>query len=250
MRTLDVNIEAHLDDGRYVVFQIAELIGPSATYRFTDAPLPIVWGGNTYANVWFSTGEMVLDNDGEVNCTVTFEDVSHTLRGIVFANDMNRFELKVSEVWADATNTLFGQDLTVDGTCDGVKCSGDEENNPICTIQVRGLWASSAVAIGPMQDYTRNCRYQQFKGPQCKYAGVQTACDRLFTTCDTVMLNRINFGGFRWALGPDQKVAWGTGTSSIGNRPAINYNPPGMGEGMGTAVVTTPEPKRRIVGRH
>lgn len=261
MRTLDALIEAHLSDKRYTVFQLCELIGPSVTYRFTDAPIPIVWGGFTWVNLAFTTGEFVLDNDGEINLTVTFEDVSLTLRAITLANDLNRFDVKVSEVWADPANALYGQDVTAWGTCDGVNCSGEDGPSPSCSIAVRGVFASSAGAIGPRQDYTRNCRYDQFKGPQCKYAGGVTSCDRLFTTC-TTLGNVINFGGFRFALGPDEKVNWG-GSGTLEGRPQVNYvnyagvtgphggvAPPPTARPIGGPGTTPPAPttRRRAVG--
>jgi lambda family phage minor tail protein L len=44
--------------------------------------------------------------------------------------------------------------------------------------------------------YKNICRYNDFKGDRCKYAGAQTSCDRSLYTCRTVMLNSDNFGGF------------------------------------------------------
>lgn len=230
MRTLDAGIEAHLADGRYTVFQLCELIGPSTTYRYTDAPISIVWGGNVYTNLWFSISEVVTDADGEVSATVTFEDVSLTIRTLAFANDLNLFSIKVSEVWADTTNTLFGQDTKIYGKSDGVRCEGEDTDSPRAAIAIRGLFADSANGIGPLQDYTKSCRYQQFKGPQCKYVGSQTFCDRQYATCLTTMANTINYGGFRFALGPDVNIQWGTNVGSTGDRgwivPAYTLPPP------------------------
>lgn len=42
-----------------------------------------------------------------------------------------------------------------------------------------------------------SCRWNIFKGIECKYAGSQTACDRTYTTCSNYG-NNLNYGGFRW----------------------------------------------------
>jgi hypothetical protein len=221
----DAALTAHANDKRYTVFQLVELIGPATTYRYTDAPISIVWGGFTWTNVWFSGSELVTDGDGEVTATLTFEDVSRTIRTLALANNLNTFAVRLSEVWADANNTTFGQDVLLWGKCDGVRCDGSDTEDPRAAITVRGLFADSAVGIGPLQDFIKNCRYQQFKGPQCKYAGAQVFCDRQYSTCLNVMANTINFGGFRFALGADARIQWGTNVGSMDTRPVPSYTP-------------------------
>lgn len=45
--------------------------------------------------------------------------------------------------------------------------------------------------------YAVSCRWRIFKGPECKYTGSGTYCDRTYDQCDK-FLNTANFGGFRW----------------------------------------------------
>jgi phage-related protein len=49
--------------------------------------------------------------------------------------------------------------------------------------------------------YGRTCRYRVFKGPECKYAGGTTTCDRTLDTC-TTLANTVNFGGFPGIIDP------------------------------------------------
>ena len=44
--------------------------------------------------------------------------------------------------------------------------------------------------------YKNICRYYDFKGDRCQYAGAETTCDRSLDTCRNTMDNSINFGGF------------------------------------------------------
>lgn len=217
MKTIDSAIAAWYASGanvKYTVFTVTELIGPSTTYRYTNAPIPITWGGFTWTNLSFALSQMVIDADGEAACTITFEDASRTIRGIALANDLNQFQVKVKEVWANEANTLFGEDLIFYGSCDGVLCSGEDDPNPSATLALRGLFADSAQATGPTQNYTINCRYEQFKGLQCKYVGAAVSCDRLYATCAAMVRTdgtpqQINFGGFRFVLGEGERVQWG-----------------------------------------
>ena len=44
--------------------------------------------------------------------------------------------------------------------------------------------------------YKNICRYYDFGGDRCQYAGAETTCDRSLDTCRNTMDNSINFGGF------------------------------------------------------
>ncbi len=66
------------------------------------------------------------------------------------------------------------------------------------------LWATFTIGAAnpfnkrfPRNKIMRNqCRYKDFKGLLCKYAGGQTSCDRTLYTCRNTMLNSANFGGY------------------------------------------------------
>jgi hypothetical protein len=215
MKPLDTYINAHLGDGNdgvnhITAFLLCELVGESATYRFTDAPIAIAWDGHTWLNVSFTISEMVADGEGELSCSVTFEDASKVIRAIAFAENLQDNSITVWEAWADpATNVVQGVDVIAQGITDGVRCMGEDTGIPTAVVTVRSVYGASGQAVGPTQEYLRNCRYFIFKGPQCKYAGGATSCDRLYSTCLT-LANTINFGGFRFALDPGEKVQWGT----------------------------------------
>ena len=44
--------------------------------------------------------------------------------------------------------------------------------------------------------YKNICRYNDFKGDRCQYAGAETSCDRSLDTCRNTMNNSEHFGGF------------------------------------------------------
>lgn len=48
----------------------------------------------------------------------------------------------------------------------------------------------------PPERYLKgHCRYKEFGGDLCKYSGIETACNRTFTQCQSYS-NEANFGGF------------------------------------------------------
>ena len=230
MRPIDASIESYYTtwpdgDRRYTAFHLVELVGPTTTYRYTDAPLPVIWNGYTWTNVWFLPSEFVIDAEGEIAGSVTFEDATRTIRTLALATDLNKFVLKLFEVWADATNTKFGQDEIVRGQIDGVSCDGEGTENPLAVMTLTSVHAASAVGLGPRQSYEKNCTYEEFKGPECKYAGVATFCDRLFSTC-AVYNNTPNFGGMRFALGEGETISWAIVTGTTKRRHVRPVEPP------------------------
>lgn len=246
-RTVPAGVDTHLGDARSTVFHLIELIGTTTTYRYTDAPIAVTYGGNTYSNISFTLGDFVVDGDGELSTSVTFEDASRTIRTLAFSENLAQFAIKAWEVWADAENTFYGADLIFHGMCDGVRCEREDSPEPVATIAVRGVYGASAQGIGPTQEYSRTCRYKQFKGVECKYAGAATTCDRSYATCQSYR-NQVNFGGFRFALDPGTTIQWGSNEPQpVEQRYSPPYEPSPAPSGN-TGATSSPVPKRRSAG--
>jgi len=89
---------------------------------------------------------------------------------------------------------------------------GSGVNNPTAEIELtyniiatntNSMWVTFTLgSVNPWNKrFPRNriwrntCRFKEFKGALCKYAGVETTCDRTLDTCRETMANSINFGG-------------------------------------------------------
>jgi hypothetical protein len=59
----------------------------------------------------------------------------------------------------------------------------------------------------PLSLHSVSCRWKDFKGTECGYAGAATWCDRTYSRCET-LVNTVNFGGFRWLPSIMDKVFW------------------------------------------
>jgi len=57
------------------------------------------------------------------------------------------------------------------------------------------LYSPMDMRFPPDRYFGTTCRYQYYKGIECKWGGPQSSCDRSITTCRTYG-NQINFGGF------------------------------------------------------
>ena len=89
---------------------------------------------------------------------------------------------------------------------------GSGVNNPTAEVELtynitatntNSMWVSFTLgSLNPWNKrFPRNriwrntCRFKEFGGALCKYAGVETTCDRTLDTCRETMANSINFGG-------------------------------------------------------
>jgi len=71
-----------------------------------------------------------------------------------------------------------------------ISANADEAN----VVLVCGTYNLRNITVPSDRIYAKTCRFV-FKGIFCKYAGGETTCDHWVQTCNTVMSNRLNFGG-------------------------------------------------------
>lgn len=136
-------------------------------------------------------------------------------------NEVPQFSIKI----ANASRVMQTYNETYDGLVDSdvqilivhstnvtTVALGAGEQNPTPEIELNykivgshsdNLWATYNLgATNPFKlRFPRNrimkhfCRYKDFKGDQCQYAGGETSCDRTLGTCRDTMSNSENFGG-------------------------------------------------------
>jgi hypothetical protein len=206
---------------------LLEILGGATPLRWTDAPFPVTYGGNTYAQVWFSVGDIVIDDDANQVVDITFPDVGTVIRGLLYAESWSYRPATLREVvFSTAEAALFARGTPVAATdvyilADGrAICGGpislEEATEPVTLSIVPETDAEGAT--GPAQEHSFSCRYLQttgFKGIQCGYAGgalpgVPFPCDGTFATCSSYG-NTARYGGSRFAPKPGEKVQVGAG---------------------------------------
>lgn len=228
MRTISAPILTKLASRRHGSVHLLEILGGATPLRWTDAPFPVTYDGNTYAQVWFSVGDIVIDDAANQAVDITFPDVGTVIRGLLYAESWSYRPATLREVvFSTAEAALFtrGVAVAVNDTdhvyilADGrAICGGpislEEATEPVTLSIVPETDAEGAT--GPAQEHSFSCRYLQttgFKGIQCGYAGAGATCDGTFATC-TSYGNTARYGGSRFAPKPGDKVQVGVGAAA------------------------------------
>lgn len=74
----------------------------------------------------------------------------------------------------------------------------------ITVANILSQWAQRTLS-----KHSASCRWKEFKGTECGYAGSETWCDRTYARCE-VLSNTASFGGFRWLPSiVDKEIWWG-----------------------------------------
>lgn len=165
----------------------------SQTLRIVNNNDDIDWDGQTWQKFQFQPGNFVESNEGETpQITVKVSNVLRAVQGHVentekgLVGDNATYYLIHSDNLSETTPVI-----TQNFTILGVSC--DE-------LWVEFLLGAENFFLRsfPLNTYKRKiCRYKApdgFKGTRCGYSGVETTCDRQFSTCVSYG-NQQRFGG-------------------------------------------------------
>jgi hypothetical protein len=207
--TLPGAITAHLNDDPYLAVHLIELQG-SVVHRWTDAPVDLVFGGNTFLHAAsFDLGDITTSSDGDQTASIEFDEESQLLQTLAFTEGVRDRTITIWEAWvdpADGVTVLAVQVIAGPGTTEGVEFI--EQDSPIGTLLMRPSYSGSS-GTGPRNKYERDC-INGYKDARCKYSGGLTTCDRTYTDC-TAHTNTLNFRGNRFALVAPKPITWGGG---------------------------------------
>lgn len=203
MRTIDAAILAQLQAKTLRPFVLLDFDLDGTNYRYTDCDVPIV---STYRYsprsikmeaVKYSLGKVVDSVKLEVSnldSALTDAFVDGTPQG---GEVLIKLILLNDSYTAVASPQIFFQ-----GNIDG--WSLDEEKLTVTIASEFVRWNQRT-----LEKHSASCRWKQFKGTECAYAGAETWCDRSYTRCVTLG-NSANFGGFRWLPSIiDKEIWWG-----------------------------------------
>lgn len=94
------------------------------------------------------------------------------------------------------------------GTIDGWNLDEEEVSFTIASELVK--WNQRTLSR-----HSASCRWKEFKGTECAYAGAEIWCDRTYTRC-VALGNQANFGGFRWLPSiVNKQIWWGRQMSGV-----------------------------------
>ena len=159
-----------------------------------------VTAGDVYTKFPFELDEIGDTSKGEVpSVSLKVSNVARILEPYLEDQD----GLIDSEVIIYIVNSI---NVTTDALGVGVNNDNPEIelNYDIINSSTDAMWVN--FTLGSMNPWNRRfprnkvykniCRFNDFKGARCKYAGIETTCDRSLYTCRNTMDNSENFGGF------------------------------------------------------
>jgi hypothetical protein len=217
MRALPPNIAAHVNDGTYSAVHLVEIRG-AATYRWTDRPGPVTYGGNVFTQQPFVVSEAVADEAGSMALDLTFDDQEHVVKSMVYAESFDNLLITVYEAWLDVANgSLLDVVTIIDGRAE--TATVDVERAETVTLPVVQYAENEGAAAG--EEYAISCRYlRRYKGAQCGYAGALASCDGTFNGPNGCVAhaNQARYGGFRFAPKPGQVLVVGDSSTVVETR--------------------------------
>lgn len=151
---------------------------------------------------------------------VTFNGQTYTAKPIVLkppdsdqAGSIFQFAIKVPNIDGVVGGYVKSGEI-IDQAMSLIRVHRDTLSDATALVRIRGHVQRASISsrwvglqcgplnyrevILPKRRYLREiCEWPEHKGDACKYAGVETSCDRLYATCLNTMSNEENFGGFR-----------------------------------------------------
>jgi hypothetical protein len=173
-------------------------------YRYTDCDIPLYFGGERWSRLGFRPDPASYSKSTIVDqCTVEVDNVDEEMTALFVGGNVSGSDIGLQVVVLDEDYNIVGDESLVvfSGEIDSWELDPDDRLRVTMTnFFVR--WNQRTLAL-----HSSSCRWKTFKGPECKYTGGVSECDRTYTTCQT-LANTDNFGGFRWLPSIEDKVIW------------------------------------------
>ena len=201
MRTISAEIITAIQTGAIKPFICVNI---DDSFYFTICDTPIYISGTKYSpramtpgNFSYSLGNIV----DSASLSISNED--DTLTSTLMTGDVQGSDVTIYLVYLDSNNENLGNPITLFlGSVDAWTMS--EGNVELTITSDLARWSKRT-----FNQHQSSCRWKEFKGTQCGYAGGETVCNRTFTRC-AELSNTAHYGGFRWLPYIERKsVVWG-----------------------------------------
>ena len=203
MRTISTAIQAKWEAEAAAGYTLIK-IGLDSTYHYTDCDVDLYYGGDKYIARGFQLGG-IEQSPGFASDSVSldFDNADRAFSGIMLSQDAANAPVSVYCQIMTSANTELGTVEIFNGFIS--EWSLNESRVTIKLGSEFSLWHKKALRLP-----TPNCPWS-FKGVECGYAGVETACDKSPERC-TALSNYTNFGGRKFISDvEEQEIYWGIG---------------------------------------
>lgn len=204
MRDVDPAIVTALEARQITPFLLFRTTIDSIEFCYTDCDVPIVLDGKRYLPRGFDPGGISRSSGNVVDeLTITIDDTDSLLTATFLEGDVQGADAVLSLVVLDSALAIVGgvEEILFQGTIDSWTLQA-ERSVAVTLSSPLVAWNRSCASI-----HASSCRWMEFKGTRCGYAGSETWCDRSYARC-TALANTDNFGGFRWLPSLENKDIW------------------------------------------
>lgn len=155
----------------------------------TDIKEETVYNGVVYAPAAVQSSGITYSSDGKLNdVTLTTGNLDRLMQYYLEQYEMMGRAVKIREVFADAEDVIKGSVVYTYR----IKSAKVSKKQAVFTL---GVGVDVLGVTVPGRKVYSNFCYNQFRDSNCKYAGTDSTCTKLFDDC-IAKGNNQNFGGF------------------------------------------------------
>lgn len=204
MRSIDPDIVAELSAQELRPFLLLDMEIDSVHYRYTDCDVPIMVSTDRFDPRGFRIDQVRYSLKTIVDSmSLETDNLDDALTAAFVGGTPQGAPTTLKLVVLDSSLAIIVSPVTwFEGEIDAWGL--DEEKISMMVVSELSRWNQRT-----LQKHSASCRWKEFTGAECQYAGTETWCDRSYTRC-TALGNTDNFGGFRYLPSiMDKEIWWG-----------------------------------------
>ena len=191
MKILDPSFLSEIESENYRPASLLDMDLPGYYFRMTDWDTKIVFGGEFYHPRGMRIGNISYGETNIVSAlSVQLDDVDRSLYESLGEVGVGSYPIKLRIAMLSEVGEVVGSLVVFSGYLSQWDYSPGSFRMKVTSIFEQ--WGRVTTAR-----FSGSCRWKIFKGVECQYVGVETECDRTYTTCE-LYGNTVNYGGFKW----------------------------------------------------
>jgi hypothetical protein len=212
-RSIAQNILDKLVTNQITTFHLLKFTVNEVEYFYTDAEVPIYSDADgtdqTYLPQTFSFDNINYSNNNIIDsCSLKIDNINEVMTALFIGNTIVDEEAILYMIIFEDDNSIINTQQIFTGVLNDFNIDESELNIALTSEFTK--WDQNSNI-----KHSALCRWKEFKGVECAYAGGETICDRTYARC-VELSNTDQFGGFRWLPAQEDIDVWWGPIPSIG----------------------------------
>jgi len=203
MRTLETDFETAIENYNQHLVILVDLEFTS-TYRYCNSDIDTWYSSNKYTARGLEISPSIFNINMQIDkTTITLDNVDLVMTAIIENQEVRSKRVTIRAASLNDLGKVVAQEIIFLGIVDSANYNS--EKAIFSVFNILAFWQRKV----PRRKYSPKCQWEFKDTTNCKYAGVQTWCDKTYSRC-TTLNNIVNFGGFRWISSLiDKDIWWG-----------------------------------------